>query len=257
MATDLLLQLQGVCVGYREPLLPPLDLPIAAGERLGILGPNGAGKSTLLKTVLGLIPPLGGVVHLPLGRRPRIGYVPQTHRPDPAFPLDTLDVVLMGRYPRLGIGRRPGRADRAAALARLEEVGLAEACRQHFGSLSGGQRQRALVARALLGDPELLVLDEPTSELDPAAQHELLRLVGRLASGCGSAVLFVTHEICAAAGFATSLALVDRFAGLVEVGPAEQMLTSERLSRLYRRPIEVRREAGRTLVWTAADEGGP
>ncbi len=248
----MLIALRDVEIGYGQPLLPPIALTICAGDRLGILGPNGAGKSTLLRTLIGLLTPLSGRVEYPEGHRPRIGYVPQSHRPDPSFPLSTGEVVLMGRYPMLGVVRRPGRADREAARALLEAVGLADREKIPFRALSGGQRQRALVARAVVGDPELLVLDEPTSEMDPAAEHALLDLVLKLAATRRTAVLFVTHQISAAAGFATSLALVNQTAHLFESGPAEALLTSERLSRLYGRAIEVRREGGRTLVWMAS-----
>lgn len=255
---DLLIRLREVEIGYDRPLLPPITLQIRQGDRLGILGPNGAGKSTLLRTIIGLLAPLSGRVEYPTGRRPRIGYVPQTHRPDPSFPLSTEEVVLMGRYPGLGVVRRPVRADREAASAQLEKVGLLPKARAPFGSLSGGQRQRALVARALVGEPELLVLDEPTSEMDPAAEHALLHLVDQLAATRRTCILFVTHQISAAAGFATSLALVNHGANLLESGPAASLLTSANLSRLYGRAIEVRRDGERTLVWMASDgEGSP
>jgi ABC-type Mn2+/Zn2+ transport system ATPase subunit len=253
-----LIHLSRVQVGYRTPILPPIDLAIGTGERVGILGPNGAGKSTLLRTIIGLLRPLGGRIDHPLGRRPRIGYVPQSHRPDPTFPLSAHEVVLMGRYPALGVGRRPGSEDHAAVSDQLDAVDLRAQESLPFRALSGGQRQRVLVARALVGAPELLVLDEPTSEMDPAAEHSLLALVARLAARQEIGVLFVTHEISAAAGFASKIALMNHRQGLIEVGPVEALLTSERLSRLYGRPIEVRRENGRTLVWMAADsEGGP
>jgi ABC-type Mn2+/Zn2+ transport system ATPase subunit len=219
------------------------------------LGPNGAGKSTLLRTIIGALPVLGGSVDYPLGRRPSMGYVPQSHQPDPAYPLTTHEVVLMGRYPALGVARRPRPADHQAANREIELVGLGKQESLLFRQLSGGQRQRALLARALVGNPELLVLDEPTSELDPAAEHELLHLVDRLAAEQKTCVLFVTHEISAAAGFATTVVLINHRAGLVEHGPAALQLTSDRLSRLYGLPIEVVRSNQRTMVWMASNPG--
>ena len=251
-----LIRLSRVEIGYQLPILPPLDLVLQSGDRIGILGPNGAGKSTLLKTVIGLLPPLSGTVSYPAGKRPRIGYVPQSHRPDTAFPLSTFEVVLMGRYPALGVARRPKKADRDAAMAQLEAVGLTEKAKVPLRALSGGQRQRAMVARALVGDPELLVLDEPTSEMDPVAEHSLLALVEKLAARQKTGVLFVTHEISAAAGFASTVALVDSRQMLFVTGPAETHLSSASLSRLYGRTIEIRREEGRTLVWIATDGEG-
>ncbi|HEY3452148.1 MAG TPA: ABC transporter ATP-binding protein [Myxococcales bacterium] len=252
-----LITLRGVLIGYGQALLPPLDLVIGGGDRLGILGPNGAGKSTLLRTLIGLVEPLGGRIEYPAGHRPRIGYVPQSSRHDPAFPLSALEVVVMGRYPRLGLGRRPGKADRAAAQRQLELVGLGAQAGTPFRDLSGGQRQRTLVARALVGEPELLVLDEPTSEMDLAAIHDLLHLVDRLAGELKASVLFVSHQISTAAAFASSIVLMNQRTQLFRSGPALELLTSQNLSQLYGRPIEVRREGDRTLVWMAsAEEAG-
>ncbi|MGC4114148.1 MAG: ATP-binding cassette domain-containing protein [Myxococcales bacterium] len=244
-------------LGYEHALLPPVDFVIGSGDRLGILGPNGAGKSTLLRTLIGLVEPLAGSIEYPAGHRPRIGYVPQSSRHDPAFPLSALEVVVMGRYPRLGLGRRPGKRDWAAASHQLELVGLGAQAKAPFRDLSGGQRQRTLVARALVAEPELLVLDEPTSEMDLAAVHDLLHLVDRLAGEMKASVLFVSHQVSTAAAFASSVVLMNQRSKHFESGPATALLTSAHLSKLYGRPIEVRREGDRTLVWMAsADEGG-
>jgi ABC-type Mn2+/Zn2+ transport system ATPase subunit len=258
-----LLQLQGVVVGYRKdrPLLPPIDFTVREADVVGILGPNGAGKSTLLKTLLGLQPALDGAIRHPLGRPPRVAYVPQGHRPDFAYPLSAFQVALMGRYGHAGVGRRTTAEDARLVREQLEAVGLAAKADQPFRSLSGGQRQRVLVARALAAVPELLVLDEPTSEMDPAAEHALLSLVSELASARKVAVLFVTHEISAAAGFGRQVMLLDGAQKYFEAGPVEEYVTSARMSRLYGRPVEVRREGGRTLVWLSGSvaplEGAP
>jgi ABC-type Mn2+/Zn2+ transport system ATPase subunit len=248
-----LIRLERVEIGYQKALLPPLDVVIRAGERTAILGPNGAGKSSLLRTIIGTLPVLGGKIVHPRGRRPILGYVPQSHQPDPAFPLTTHDVVLMGRYPALGVARRPRTVDHEATSRQIALVGLAAQEQVLFRQLSGGQRQRALVARAMVGAPELLVLDEPTSELDPAAEHALLHLVDRLAADHQTCVLFVTHQISAAAGFASQVILINHHAGLVESGPVAELLTSPKLSQLYGIPIEVARQGGRLLVWMASD----
>jgi manganese/iron transport system ATP-binding protein len=246
-----LIRLRATRIGYKQPILPPIDLTIRSGDRIAILGPNGAGKSTLLRTIIGTLPTLGGHVDHPLGRKPTLGYVPQSHQPDPGFPLTTHEVVLMGRYPMVGVARRPRKEDREATRMQIELVGLAPQEHLPFRQLSGGQRQRALVARALVGHPELLVLDEPTSELDPAAEHGLLELVDKLAAEHKTCVLFVTHEISAAAGFAEQVVLINSLAGVVESGPAKDLLTSQKLSSLYGLRIEIAREDHRTLVWMA------
>jgi len=219
-----------------------------------VLGPNGGGKSTFLKTMLGLLNPLGGRVTFPLGRPPRIGYLPQTARPDFAYPLSVLQVTLMGRFASLGLIKRPGRVDHELARAQLAAVGLADQADRPFRALSGGQQQRVLVARALTAEPELLMLDEPTSEMDPAAQHGLLSLVSTLASKRNLAVVFVTHEVSAAAGFSARVVLLDAKSKFFDAGPARELVTSERMTKLYGRSIEVRYENGRALVWLAANE---
>jgi ABC-type Mn2+/Zn2+ transport system ATPase subunit len=251
-----LLELRTAQIGYKRPILPAIDLGIRSGERIAILGPNGAGKSTLLRSILGIQPLISGSIAYPLGRRPTVGYVPQSHEPNIGFPLTTHEVVLMGRYPARGAGRRMTKSDHEATHKQIDHVGLGAQEYSLFKQLSGGQRQRALVARAMVGAPELLVLDEPTSELDPAAEHSLLRLVDMLAAEHKTCVLFVTHQISAAAGFATQVVLINQHLGLVESGSAEQLITSEGMSRLYGLPIEVAHERERTLVWMASSKEG-
>ena len=253
-----LLAFDNVAIGYRRgrPLLPPVSFAIASGDLVGILGPNGAGKSTFLKTLLGLLPPLEGKVRHPMGRAPRLGYVPQNARFDFAYPLSVLEVVLMARASELGLLRRPGKKDLEIAQRELEAVGLGSLSRQPFRSLSGGQQQRVLVARALTGEPELLVLDEPTSNMDPAAEHALLSKVSSLTNSRNMGVVFVTHEISAAAEFARTVVLLDGAKGYFALGPSREVVTSEGMSALYGRPVEVRHENGRVFVWLSASADG-
>jgi ABC-type Mn2+/Zn2+ transport system ATPase subunit len=250
-----LIRLERAEIGYRAPLLAPLDLTVHRGQRLAVLGPNGGGKSTLLRTLIGLLPPLSGRRVYPSGSKPRIGYVPQTYRADPVYPLSAAEVVLQGRFGRIGLLRFPGRSDRAIALEKLERVGLADKAADPFRALSGGQRQRVLLARALCGEPELLVLDEFTSDLDPAASAQLLAEVSRLASEMAVSVIFVTHEIGAAVGHASEVAMVDARRAVFEFGPAADMLTSERLSRLYGQHVELRRTEGKVSVFVETPSG--
>ncbi len=256
MSADLVRLVQAE-LGYGKPLLPPLDVAVQTGQRLAVLGPNGGGKSTLLRTLVGLIPPLSGERTL-RAPAPRIGYVPQAHRADPVFPLTALEVVLQGRFGLIGVGRRPKREDRDQALRRLSQVGLAARAAQPFRALSGGQRQRVLLARALAGEPELLALDEFTSELDPAGAAALLGEVARLARDEAVSVLFVTHEISAAAQWATHVALVDGHHALFQTGEAQALLTGEHLSRLYQQRISLERHGERTVVFveSGGESGG-
>jgi len=226
-------------IGYKEPILPPIDLTVRAGERIAILGPNGAGKSTLLRTLTGVLPVLSGKVEHPSGRRPTMGYVPQSQKLDGAFPLTTREVVLMGRYRALGVGRRPKPADHEAVRDAIERVGLTAQSSLLFRQLSGGQRQRALLARAMVGHPEILALDEPTSELDPGAEHDLLALIHTLVDEQKTCVLFVTHKVSGAAALASHVVIIHHGASRVESGPVAAMLTSVRLSALYGLPVEL------------------
>lgn len=185
---------------------------VAAGDFACIVGPNGGGKTTLLKLVLGLLSPRGGHVRL-FGREPgaarsRIGYMPQHVQLDLKFPIDALDVVLMGR---LGHARRLGfypRTDRHKAAEALAMVGLEHVARCSFSSLSGGQRQRVLIARALACEPELLLLDEPTSNLDLASQDELYELLHTL--NARLTVVMVSHDVAFVSKFVKTVVCVNR-----------------------------------------------
>lgn len=234
-----LIRLERAVIGYRNPLLPPIDLAVRAGSTLGVLGPNGAGKTALLKSLLGLLPLLGGRRALPLGRPPRIGYVPQRDRLDMSWPLRVLDVVLMGRARLVGPFKGYSARDRDQARAALREINIGDLAELPLYSLSGGQHQKVLIARAIAADPELLVLDEPTSAMDPAAERMFLELVARLKSAHNLSVVLVTHQLTAIAGFATEVALIDRERALFEVGPADSMLDPQKLGRLYGREVRV------------------
>jgi ABC-type Mn2+/Zn2+ transport system ATPase subunit len=243
-----LIRLERAVIGYRTPLLPPLDLAVRAGTTLGVLGPNGAGKTTLLKSLLGLLPLISGRRVLPMGRPPRVGYVPQRDRLDMSWPLTVLDVVLMGRAHLLGPVKRYSAKDRAASREALSEIGIGDLADRPVHALSGGQHQKVLIARAIAAEPELLVLDEPTSSMDPAAERILLDLVERLKDAHRLSVVLVTHQLTAIPGFATEVALVDKDRGLFEVGPAEKMIEPHKLELLYGREVRVAQVGDRTVV---------
>jgi len=243
-----LIRLERAVIGYRTPLLPPIDLAVRASTTLGVLGPNGAGKTALLKSLLGLLPLISGRRVLPMARSPRVGYVPQRDRLDMSWPLSVLDVVLMGRATLVGPVKRYSARDRQAARAALSEIGVGDLADRPLHALSGGQHQRVLIARAIAAEPELLVLDEPTSAMDPAAERILLELVARLKAAHNLSVVLVTHQLTAIAGFATEVALVDRERGLFEVGPASQMIDPQKLGRLYGREVRVAQVGDKTAV---------
>jgi ABC-type Mn2+/Zn2+ transport system ATPase subunit len=243
-----LIRLEGAVIGYRTPLLPPLDLEVRAGSTLGVLGPNGAGKTALLKSLLGLLPLLGGKRVLPLGRTPRVGYVPQRDRLEMSWPLRVIDVVLMGRARLIGPIKRYSARDKDAARAALSEIGVGDLAERPLFALSGGQHQKVLIARALAAEPELLVLDEPTSAMDPAAEQMLLELVARLKAAHNLSVVLVTHQLTAIPGFATDVALVDKDRRVFSVGPAAEMIDPQRLGQLYGREVRVAQVGDKTAI---------
>jgi manganese/iron transport system ATP-binding protein len=207
-----------------RPVLRDVDLAVPAGEFLGVLGPNGAGKTTLLRAVLGLVPVRSGTILVrgapPTRDRSRLGYVPQRHEFAWDYPVSVLDAVLTGRSARLGVWRRPRTRDWEAAADAVDRVGLADLAARPVGELSGGQRQRVLVARALVADPEVLLLDEPYTGLDLPAQEELAALFTRLAAE-GRAVVMTTHDLLGALHGCARLALVN--GTVVAVGPGSAL----------------------------------
>ncbi len=203
---------RGVRVQYeRVVALDGVTLSLSAGIALGIVGPNGSGKSTLLKTIAGLLTPSAGTLTV-FGKRPRdlrpgtIGYVPQIEDVDWSFPASVRDVVAMGRYPRLGAFARFGPKDRAAVDSALAALNLSELADRHISQLSGGQQQRAFVARAIAQQPELLLLDEPTTA---ATEESLLRVIRSLVER-GMPVLMTTHDLDRAPEWFDRLIVVDR-----------------------------------------------
>jgi len=243
-----LVTLENAAVGYhRRRLLEGVDLEVREGDFLAVVGPNGGGKTTLVRAALGALPLLGGRRG---GRRPlRIGYVPQREHVDTIWPFRAGEVVRMGRVPLLGPLRRPGLADDEAVHRAMARVRVEHLHDHAYGDLSGGQRQRTLIARALAADPELLVLDEPTNGMDPAAELATMDLLRDLHAAGGLAVVMVSHRLENVANYAHTLAFVDKDRQLFRVGTLAEMLRPEALSALYGRPVAVRELEGRWLVY--------
>jgi ABC-type Mn2+/Zn2+ transport system ATPase subunit len=167
-----------------------VSFALEEGEMAGVLGPNGGGKTTLFRALLAELPVRRGEVRVDA----RPAYVPQTDRTRLDFPVTALDVVLMGAYARTPAWRRVARADREAARAMLDRVGLADRARRRFGALSGGQRQRVLIARALLQDSPVVLLDEPLSGVDAASAARIEAVFGELRAE-GRVLLIATHDV--------------------------------------------------------------
>ena len=202
-------------VRYERVLaLDGVSFALETGQALGIVGPNGSGKSTLLKTIAGLIRPDAGIVRV-FGQPPNklrpgsIGYVPQIEAVDFSFPVCVRDVVAMGRYPRLGPLARFSAADRRAVDDAIAALDLGAFADRHISELSGGQQQRVFVARAIAQEPELLLLDEPTTGVDAATEEALLHIVRDLVA-TGMPVVMTTHDLDRATDWFDRLIVVDR-----------------------------------------------
>jgi ABC-type Mn2+/Zn2+ transport system ATPase subunit len=222
----MLVRAEGLAAGYgAAPVLTDVSFALHAGERVGVLGPNGGGKTTLFRVLLGELAPLAGTLEAPA----RFGVVPQTERSRLDFPVSALDVALMGSISTLPWWRRPGRAQRRAARAALAAVGLGEQANATFGDLSGGQRQRVLVARALVQDARVILLDEPFTGLDAPSADRLEALLAELAAE-GRGVMIATHDVDQARGWDRVLCLNGRQVGF---GAPEATLHRDVLEATY------------------------
>jgi zinc transport system ATP-binding protein len=227
------IDVRGVDVGYPgRRVLSSVQWSVRSGEYWFLLGPNGSGKTTLLRAVLGLLQPLAGEIR----RDPaaasleHTGFVPQQSRTNPTLPTTVREFVSLG-----SVGLAPARHTDALAWA-LARVGLAELAQRDLRALSGGQRQRALVARALVRRPRLLVLDEPTEGLDVASEESFLATIEELHTAERLTVLFVTHKLRIATRYATHVALFG--AGRVRAGARDAVLAPADLEATFGVPLD-------------------
>lgn len=212
--------------GAARPAVSSLTFAVRAGERVAVLGPNAGGKTTLLRLLTGELVPSSGRLALPAGR---VALVPQTERSRLDYPVSALDVALMGAVSRMPWWQRPARADRELAREALGRVGLGDLVSETFGDLSSGQRQRVLVARALVQDAPLVLLDEPFSGLDTQSAERLEALLGDLAAE-GRGLLMATHDLEQARAWDLVLCL-NRVQ--VAFGPPASALSLEVVERTY------------------------
>lgn len=251
------IELSGVTLARAgRAILSNVSAKIRSGEFVGVFGPNGAGKTTLLHAILGLLRPAAGDLRV-LGAAPRrgnhaAGYLPQLRSPVADLRLRGWDFVasaLDGERWGLPLLGKAGRDEVDWAIETVEARGIAG---RPLCQLSGGELQRLLVAQALLGKPELLLLDEPLISLDPHFQQAVVALVERVRRALGATVLFTAHDINPLLGTMDRVLYLAR--GHVALGSVEEVMTSEVLSRLYDAPIEVLRVKNRILVVSARGE---
>ncbi|MCL9813226.1 metal ABC transporter ATP-binding protein [Natranaeroarchaeum aerophilus] len=244
------IHVDNVSFGYTAaPVLEDISFDVDAGEYVGIVGPNGSGKSTLLQLLLGLHAPDTGHVELlgyparEFAERERVGYVAQDVTEDTKrMPITVAEVVLMGRFPHAGFGRI-GVEDRTKAREALQTVGIDHLANRRITNLSGGQRQRTYIARALAGDAELLVLDEPTVGVDAESVESFFDLLGDL-NDDGMTILLVEHDIGAVIEHTDRVLCLNR--ELYFDGPPVEFAESDALDRAY--GTNVRRDDEVTVV---------
>jgi len=241
--TDCLVKIERATCAYAGvPVVVNADLEVSPGDFTGIVGPSGSGKTTLLRAVLGTVQPVAGTVRRRRGLA--VGYVPQLETVDWNFPVTVSEAVLMARTKgRVLPWASPGERQEAGAV--LERLGIADLGRRHLRELSGGQLQRVFIARALLRQPQLLLLDEPTSGVDVRTRHDVLHLLADL-NAEGLAVVLTTHDLNGIAAHLPKLLCLN--VSVAGIGAPRDVLTPEVLERVYGAPMDVLEHAGMPLV---------
>ena len=246
-----IVELNRVTFGFgAEPVLEDISLHLHPGQFAALVGPSGAGKTSLLKLILGVLQPTHGEICIngeALDGRPapRIGYVPQLEAVDWNFPVTVEQAVLMGRTQKSGIWPWPSRKDKERLHAILEQLGIADLAGRHIRDLSGGQQQRVFLARALAAEPELLVLDEPTTGVDMHTAENILRMLASL-NRQGMTILITTHDLNTAAAHLPWVICINR--RVVAQGTPEDIFTVEVLNETYHGDMLVMRQDGMLFV---------
>ncbi|WP_125705879.1 metal ABC transporter ATP-binding protein [Lacticaseibacillus daqingensis] len=230
-----MLQLTNLTVAYDDtPVFTDAAVQFDAGKITGIIGPNGAGKSTLIKAMLGLITASAGTATFngqPLSHmQKQIAYVEQRKDLDLTFPINVFDVVLTGTYGRLGLFKSPGKAEKAAAADALAQVSLSDFTQRQIGNLSGGQLQRVFVARAIVQDANLIILDEPFVGIDLQSETAIMAIL-RQWRDAGKTIIVVHHDLNKVSHYFDDLVVMNH--GIIDYGPVAQVYTAANIEKAF------------------------
>ena len=251
-----MIKFSNVQLGYgRKPVLTALNFEIQKGDFFGIVGPNGAGKTTLLKAILGLLKPIKGeITFLKNGRRRKksTGYVPQHASVDEIFPITTLEMVLMGRYAKMGIFKRPKNRDYKIANKMLKNVGMKNLSKRNYRELSGGQKQRTLIARAMVGEPNILILDEPVEGMDIQGEIAIMELIKTLQTEYALTVILVCHDLNIVANYVKTLSIIHK--NTLKLGPVDSILNEETMSKVYGTQVKIVNIDGQKAIISKLNE---
>ena len=232
-------EVEDMTVAYTtKPVLWDVDMKVPIGSLAAIVGPNGAGKSTLLKAMLGLLTVISGSVkfyidhHLAMDKKDykKIAYVPQSGSVDWDFPTTVLDVVLMGHYGHLGWFKRPSKKDKELALSMIEKMGMSDYVNRQIRQLSGGQQQRVFLARALVQEADIYLMDEPFKGVDKTTEHAIISLLQEMKAR-GKTVIVVHHDLNTVPQYFDWVTMVNK--QTVAYGPVAETFTDEAIERTY------------------------
>jgi manganese/zinc/iron transport system ATP- binding protein len=233
--TTIPIAVEDLTVAYREePVLWDVDLVVPEGVLVAIVGPNGAGKSTLIKSIVNLVEPAAGQIRIygqPYAKqRNRVAYVPQRGSVDWDFPTNALDVVMMGLYGKLGWIRRPGSQEQALAMSALSKVGMEDFAHRQISQLSGGQQQRVFLARALVQNAQIFLMDEPFQGVDAVTEKAIVSVLQELRAA-GRTVIVVHHDLETVREYFDNVLLLNVRA--IAYGPVEDVFTHANLRQTY------------------------
>jgi zinc transport system ATP-binding protein len=233
-----MISIRHLWAGYEhEQVLEDVNFTVYEGDFVGMIGPNGGGKTTLVKVLLGLLPPARGEVRIvgqPVKRGRRyIGYVPQIAEFDRDFPVNVWEVTRMGRLGRRGLLQRLNKEDDEIVAQALREVNMLELRDRPIGELSGGQRQRVYIARALASEPEILILDEPTSSVDPQVSVSIYELLNEL--NAHVTIMLISHDVSVMSSYVKTVGCLNRRLFYHN----DRELTSEMLEQAYQCPVDL------------------